>query len=388
MHGDTPFLEDALWYESLGYGVAQDWLSGRAAGLETMPAKAQPAWVMVMTVAILYYAMGGVRSVIGLLILYSALTALVPVLVYFVGRELRMPESAARRGAWLVALSPAFVFWSGSLYKEGMILLALSLTCYFTLQLQARWRLGSFAMLIVAIGALFGLRFYIAVLTTLVVGAGLLLSRERERTAAGAEGIRMPSLVRQAVIVVAFIGIVVGLGFTERAERRLMETPEGVLVEIEKTRYWLAASAGSGYLPDADISTPEVAAEFLPVGLFYFLTVPLPWQIGPLRQNLIIPETAFWLLLYPFIIVGFIRGVRVNRSGALVLGAMTVGMCVIYALLSGNIGTAYRMRSQVWLLWAPFAAWGWEVWRERQGRRLAPRIAARRQRRLGLVRPD
>jgi hypothetical protein len=77
--------------------------------------------------------------------------------------------------------------------------------------------------------------------------------------------------------------------------------------------------------------------------------------------------------LYPLIAIGVIRGLRVNWPGTVLLLATTGGMCVIYTLLSGNVGIAYRMRSQVWLLWAPFAAWGWEVWREgrrqpRQGR--------------------
>jgi len=80
----------------------------------------------------------------------------------------------------------------------------------------------------------------------------------------------------------------------------------------------------------------------------------------------VIPETAFWLLLYPMIGIGIIRGLRVNRPGTVLLLAATGGMCLVYALVSGNIGIAYRMRSQVWLLWAPFAAWGWEMLRERR----------------------
>jgi hypothetical protein len=104
------------------------------------------------------------------------------------------------------------------------------------------------------------------------------------------------------------------------------------------------------------------------LGLFYFLTVPFPWQLGAVRQNLIIPENCFWLALYPLMVVGIRRALKFNRPGTVFLLLMTAGMCVIYALLAANVGTAYRMRSQVWLLWAPFAAWGWEVWRERRRR--------------------
>jgi hypothetical protein len=385
LHSDTPLLEDAFWYEYLGYGVAQDWLSGRAGGLSTLSGHGQAVWVMVVTVAVLYYLMGGLRAIPVLLVLYSAVTAVVPVYIYYIGRELRMSERAARGAAWLVALSPAFVFWSGSLYKEGMILLVLAMAVYHTLRLQTGWSARSLAMLVLALGALFGLRSYLAAMMTIVAVAGLLVSREREGQSNAAN--RVPVLIRQGLVAVVFVALVVGLGLSQSAERRLTETREGVLVEVNKTRYWLATTAGSGYAPEADVSTPEEAAEFLPVGLFYFLTVPLPWQTGALRQSLIIPETAFWLLLFPLIALGFVRGLRLNRPATLVVLAATGGMCVIYALLSGNVGTAYRMRSQVWLLWAPFAAWGWEVWRER--RRQAgeaawkarqARLAARRQR--------
>jgi hypothetical protein len=388
LHSNTRFLEDALWYEYLGYRAADDWLSGRSAGLATLSDQGQAVWAMVVTVAALYYLMGGVRAVPVLLVLYSVVTAVVPVYTYYIGRELRMSERAARHSAWLVALSPAFVFWSGSLYKEGMILLVLAIAVYHTLRLQAGWSIRSLAMLVLAVGALFGLRVYLAAMMTIVVTAGLLLSRASEASSEAAN--RVPALVRQALVALAFVGVVVGLGLTESAERRLVETPEGVLVEVAKTRHWLAYSAGSGYAPEAEVSTPQAAAEYLPVGLFYFLTAPLPWQTGSLRQNLIIPETAFWLLLYPLIGMGFVRGLRLNRPATLVVLAATGGMCVIYGLVSGNVGIAYRMRSQVWLLWAPFAAWGWEVWRARrekmhQTRRevLKARAAARHRRIMG-----
>jgi hypothetical protein len=162
---------------------------------------------------------------------------------------------------------------------------------------------------------------------------------------------------------------------TERTEHVLFESEKGLLVDLDVRRAGSAREARSGYLQDASISTPEEASQYLPLGLFYFLTVPLPWQIGAIRQNLIIPENVFWLTLYPLIVVGIVRARKFNPSGTLFLVLMTAGMCAIYALLAANVGTAYRMRSQVWLLWAPFAAWGWEAWRER--RRTAREIPTR-----------
>jgi hypothetical protein len=168
------------------------------------------------------------------------------------------------------------------------------------------------------------------------------------------------------VVLAAFALVIMYVGVTLRADEVLLENDEGFLVELDVRRGGSATEARSGYLQEASIATPEEALRYFPLGLFYFLTVPWPWQVGAFRQNLIIPETAFWLALYPLMVVGMRRAFKSNQPGTVFLLVLTGGTCAIYALLSANVGTTYRMRSQVWLLWAPFAAWGWEVWRERR----------------------
>src|SRR5262249_35571620 len=124
----------------------------------------------------------------------------------------------------------------------------------------------------------------------------------------------------------------------------------------------------------------EEALEFLPTGLFYFLVVPLPWQLGSLRQNLAIPETACWLILYPIMLVGIRQGLRRHFQGTFLLLAIVLALCCLYALAIGNIGTAYRLRIQVWLVCAVFVGWGWHALRERySGRQQVLRQAERRQ---------
>jgi hypothetical protein len=270
----------------------------------------------------------------------------------------------ARRAAWLVALSPAFVFWSGSLYKEGLTLLLLSVAALHTLRLQARWQARSLIIVGLCIFALWGLRYYLAILLTLAAALSLFWGR----SPIARRSKMVPVFVRQATVAVVFVALIIGLGITERTERVLLESEQGLLVDLDLRRAGSAREAGSGYLQEASIATPDEASRYFPLGLFYFLTVPFPWQVGAIRQNLIIPENVFWLMLYPLIVVGIVRALKSNPSGTVFLLLMTLGMCAIYALLAANVGTAYRMRSQVWLLWAPFAAWGWEVWRERRRR--------------------
>jgi len=364
LYSDLNIVEDAGFYEEMGYEVAQDWLSGRAVDFDGLPAGVQTARLLVGGIAVFYYITGGVRALPVLLVVYSAVTALVPVYIYRLALELQASENAARRAGWLVALSPAFVFWSGSLYKEGLTLLLLSLGAYHTLRLQLGWRERSVITVMLCAFALWGVRFYLAILLALAVVLSLLWGRMPR--AGQSRGV--PVLVRQAAVMSVFAVVVISVGLAVRTENVLLESDEGVLVNLDVRRAGSAREAQSGYLQEASVASPGEALQYFPLGLLYFLTVPFPWQLGAIRQNLIIPENAFWLGLYPLIVVGISRALKANRPGTVFLLLMTGGMCVVYALLAANVGTAYRMRSQVWLLWAPFAAWGWEVWRERRRR--------------------
>jgi hypothetical protein len=361
MYAELPIVEDARFYEEMGYEVAQDWLSGKRVDFDTLPQGVQTARLLVTAIAAFYFVMGGVRALPVLLVAYSAVTALVPVYVYRFARELQAPEGVARRAGWLVALSPAFVFWSGSLYKEGLTLLLLSVAAYHTLRLQSGWRGRSVSTLALCVVALWGVRFYLAILLALAVALSLLWGRMPG--AGRSRGV--PVFVRQAAVMSVFAVVIISVALTVRTEHVLLESDEGVLVNLDVRRAGSAREATSGYLQEASVATPGEALQYFPVGFLYFLTVPFPWQLGAFRQNLIVPENAFWLGLYPLVVIGIRRALKSNRPGTVFLLLVTAGMCVIYALLAANIGTAYRMRSQVWLFWAPFAAWGWEVWRER-----------------------
>lgn len=385
---DIPLLQDALYYEEVGYSVAQEWLSGGSSQwLDTERYGGKVAWLMVATIGGLYFLLQGFRSVPLLLMLWSGLTAWVPVYAYRIGMELGAPPTVSRRAAWVVALAPAFVFWSGALYKEGLVLLILSIGVYHTLRLQRRWRASSLLAIILSVVALSGLRFYLAPLLGGAIILGLLFARNMSATKGRAVGSGVVALMRQITLALIFIGAMVSMGLADRAEESLFETDTGLLMQLDSSRRDLAA-AQSGYLPAADVSAPDEVIRFFPVGLLYFLTVPFPWQLGGLRQTLTIPETLAWVLSYPLVLVGMLRGLRVNRSATAFLVILTVAMCGVYAVLSGNVGTAYRMRTQVWLFWALFAVWGWEVWRgaRRERKRLGREVGYARVRRESVTR--
>ncbi len=329
LYADLPIVEDAQFYEEMGHEVAQDWLSGKAVDFDALPEGVQTARLLVTAIAAFYFLMGGVRALPVLLVAYSAIT--------------------------------------------------LSVAAYHTLRLQSGWKGRSVSILALCVIALWGVRSYLAILLALAVVLGLLWGRiPRTGQSRG-----VPVFVRQAAVMSVFAGVIVSVGLSVRTEQVLLESDEGVLVNLDVRRAGSAKEARSGYLQEASVATPEEALQYFPVGLLYFLTVPFPWQLGAIRQNLIIPENVFWLGLYPLMVLGIRRALKSNRPGTVFLLLMTAGMCVVYALLAANVGTAYRMRSQVWLLWAPFAAWGWEVWRERRRPARRARLARGGSRALG-----
>ncbi len=352
-----PFLQDALYYEELGAGVAHDWLNGRSSTwLEAVgPQQNQPV-LLVAVIGCFYVLTFGVRALPLLLVFCSALGAFTPVLIFRIARQIGASPSAALRSGWLVAITPAFIFWSGSLYKEGLLLLILSLAIHHALRLQANWRTQSFLILSLCFAGLAALRLYLALIMAVAMGLCLLFGRAKKHMSRA----ELPVVIRQAMVAMLFVIIMTAVYFASRAREVMPADFEALLGQIQTSRDDLSHTQ-SGYLPDANVSTTQDAARFMPLGLAYFLTVPLPWQTGSIRQNMAIPDTAVWLLLYPVILIGMAQALRRNFQGSILLIVASVGLCLFYALLVANVGSAYRLRIQIWLLWAPFLGLGWEA---------------------------
>ena len=367
-------LEDALYYEAMGASVAQDWLAGRSSlYLEWAIQNGTTGWIMVVAIACVYWVTAGIRAIPVLIAIFAAVTAYSPVLTYRITARLGGGTSAARVAAGLVTFSPCFVFWAGALYKEGLIVLLLNLAVLHTLHLMERWRWRSFVLVVFSIAVLFGLRFYLAML----LGATILACLPLATRARGGIGAASARFVTQGAIVFAILTTGVLMNVPQRLSGMIPQSESAILGRLNVVRQDLSTRAGSGFLSEVDISTRANALAFAPVGSAYFLTVPLPWQAGSLRQNAIIPETLLWILLYPLVLYGLLRTGRRHLQATILLVVFTASLSLFYGLYVGNIGTAYRMRTQVWLLWAVFAGIGWESWRLRAKHRVQHEIVQR-----------
>jgi hypothetical protein len=99
-------------------------------------------------------------------------------------------------------------------------------------------------------------------------------------------------------------------------------------------------------------------ALYLPRGLAAMTLMPYPWQSTPSHAMALAKlETVIW---YPLLLLGLV-GLSSLRRHSRVLGyAVVVGaaIAVMWALVEGNFGTAYRHRGEfVWVV-ALLAAFG------------------------------
>lgn len=352
---NLPLMEDASMYSHDAADVAQCWLRGeQSPWMDEMIRGGKSAYIMVGALAIFYCLTGGLEFLPLALTCYCLLTSVTPILAYRAARQLGATRHGSLSAAHLVAYSPAFAFWSAALYKEGLILIVLFLIIEHALRLQETFQATSVLIMAVCLLLLFGLRFYIAAILCICLPLGLAFGRGSRY-----EGEAAPALLRQGFVLVIVVLVFSLFGLSERVNRLLSVGLQENLGQMNESRRDLATT-NSGYLPEADVSEVDSALRFLPIGLAYFLTVPLPWQLGAFRQNLAIPETLFWIVVvYPVALRGIARGARVNPSGTLFLVFSALAICCFYALFIGNIGTAYRVRTQAWAILALLAGMGW-----------------------------
>ena len=310
-----PFMQDAFHYEEQGADIAQDWLAGHSSAWLTFAmGTGRMPWVLQAGIGCFYWLTGGLRIIPLLLLCYCLITSFTAVLTYKIARHVGLSRDAAMFSGYLVALSPAFAFWSGALYKEGLILVLLNLSIYQVFRLQESFRWQFIAIIAACLAGLLGLRFYIAAIMTGVVFLGLVLGRSDARA-----GESPLTLVRRIMVVACFSALLVFAGLSDSVQKIVPADTSEALATMESSRRDLANAGSSGYAQDLQLSTPEDALAYLPLGMGYFLFSPLPWQIGKLRQNLVIPETAFWIFLYPLMIRGIFVGLRKNMQASLLL---------------------------------------------------------------------
>jgi hypothetical protein len=253
-------------------------------------------------------------------------------------------ERVALRAATYSAFFPSLVLWSVLNIRDCWAVFLIVLICRQALQVQDRLSIVSLALLGLAVFALTKFRAYILFAVTLPILVSFVV-RQRAH------------LVRNAALGMLMAAAVIYADASAGRARRMRFID---FEELDRSRRWSSTAAESGFARGVDISTPEKALLFLPVGLTYFLLAPFPWTVGSLRQAITVPEMLFFYSLLPALVRGVVVLLRRHASSALMIVLLTGGITLGYAVGQGNVGTIYRHRAQVLPCLLIFAAVGVE----------------------------
>jgi hypothetical protein len=333
------FHEDAGNYEIAGLQLASAWRG------EIPPwgiHKAQNVGFFYISGAI-YYILGSYRVNVSYVnALMSTLT------VFFIYRLSSMffHKVVARRAALFNAFFPSMILWGSIALKEPLVTLLIVICLTSCIRLKSEFSVSAFLGTVLPVAALQPIRFYMVYFVCFAILAAFMLDR----------GVRFVTGVYKQILIG---GIIVALFAVSGMSDRAQEGAEYFSLErVSGFRGGMATSAQSGFSADADVSTPLRAALFLPIGMAVLLLGPFPWQFTSVRSLTAAPETIIWWFMFPAAIAGMRLAMRTRWSETSALLLFTAALTCAYSLMHGNVGTAFRLRGQIFVFLFIFAALG------------------------------
>lgn len=319
-----------------------------------------PGWGMNYLVSFVYFVLG--PSIFAAQTLCAVVGATTAPLVYFLANKIFLNKRVARFSGLAIAFFPSFIIWSSQLMKDGLIIFLLVLAILMVMRLQEKFSYVSLVILILSLFGILSLRFYIFYMVALAVTGSFLI---------GVTGTGQSMLRRSALLVIVGLGLTY-FGVLNTASADIENF--GRLDRLQSSRLDLAQSAESGYGEDIDVSTTEGALSVIPVGLAYLMFAPFPWQMTNLRQAITLPEVLLWWSLIPLMAAGIWYAVRNRLRSAFPILFFSLMLTLAYSIFQGNVGTAYRQRTQIQVFLFIFIAVGWELWREKRDDRKLERL--------------
>ncbi|CAN5285076.1 hypothetical protein BH20ACI1_BH20ACI1_05490 [soil metagenome] len=361
------FGGDALTYDLIGQRLIEVWFGNNAPMNDALAyrIKTSPSgWGM-------YYLVGAVYSINGRNLFAAqsfcaVIGAATMPLVFICALKIYNNRRVAKMSALVVALYPAFVIWSAQLLKDGLVIFLLVLAMTLVLRLQEKFNYFDVILLGLSLFGMTALRFYIFYMASLaIVGAFII----------GTSNTPKAMIKRLALLSIIGIGLAY-VGVTRNAESEVGEFAN--LERIQTSRKDLATSADSGYGKDLDVSTVGGALTAFPIGLTYLLLAPFPWEMTNLRQFITLPEVILWWTSLPFLISGLLYTIRNRLRESIPILVFALILTLAYSIFLGNVGTAYRQRTQIQVFLFMFTAVGWTLRKERKENALDAVRAKRR----------
>jgi len=348
--GDSATYDEGGWLLSMqwgGEGLLNPYYSGKVSG-----------WGFFYLIASINYVFGHNQLLAQLV--NATIGAVTVLVIYAIAKDLFDVE-VAQWSARFMAFFPQMVFWSGAIYKDPAIMLCIAVCMYAVLKLNHEFTVRYVVLFVGASLALMTLRFYVFYFVAFATMGTFVLSQRR-----GVAG----SIGSYLVLIVVFVG---AFSFAAKQETVEQQRSYFTLERLQITRSDQVMWGQSAYAPKANVSTTQGALSVLPVGLAYLLFAPFPWAVRNLRQALTVPETIVWYALMPALVRGLIFTMRTRFRPALPILVFAAALTCAYAVFQGNVGTAYRQRTQVTMFYFILMAAG--VVEKRRARQPAPPAA-------------
>jgi len=363
-HLEEFFGGDANTYDIFGQSLLQG-IHGdnyHMAKYQSFVASGAGAWGMLYLVAAIYETVG--RNLFAVQLVNASIGAATGIVVYYTAMTLFDNLRVAKLAALLVAFFPSLILWSSQALKDGLIILALAVSILATLRLMEKITVEWVLVITVSLLTLLSLRFYIFYMMTAAVAGSFII---------GMKSMSAQSFLHRFVAVAA-----IGMAFTWFGVLNYAGTQFDRFANLQQIQASRQdqAEAGSGFGKDVDISTTEGALTIIPLGIVYLLFAPFPWQFATLRQTITLPEMIVWWFSFPLLVLGMWYSIkhRLRQVSPIVL--FTTMLTLVYSIFQGNVGTAYRQRSQLLVFYFIFVAVGAIIMKERaENRRLQAQIA-------------
>jgi 4-amino-4-deoxy-L-arabinose transferase-like glycosyltransferase len=352
-HMEEFFGGDANTYDVFGQSLVEAWHGNEyhQAKYQSFIMSGATAWGMIYLVAAVYEVVG--VNMLAIQLVNAAIGAATAIVVYHAAQTLFANKRVSQFAAILVAFFPSLILWSSQALKDGLIIMALALAILATLRLMEKVTATYVVVLIGCLIALFSLRFYIFYMMCAAVAGSFFLG--------------MKSLSAQGFLQ-RFVAVgVIGLAFTWFGVLQSAGTQferYANLKSIQNSREDQAA-AGSGFMKDVDVQTTEGALTVIPMGLLYLMFAPFPWQFTTLRQSITLPEMIVWWFSFPLLVLGLWYSLKHRLRQVSPIVIFTSMLTLAYSLFQGNVGTAYRQRSQLLVFYFIFVAVGAIIMKER-----------------------
>ncbi len=351
------FGGDAQTYDGFGFRLTEIWF-GSIAGDDAYSVRAlsttTTGWGMSYLTGFIYAFTG--RNILAAQSFCGVMGAATAPMVYFCANKIYNNRRAAKTAALLIAIYPAFVIWSGQLLKDGLIIFLLVLAMTMVLQLQKKINYFAVATLVFSLFAIISLRFYIFYMAAVAVVGSFVVGTSNSSQA----------IIRRMVVL-----LLIGFGLTYAGALRNSNKDISEYTDLERIQISRGdlARSGSGFGSDLDVSTTSGAITALPIGFAYLMLAPFPWEMTNLRQAITLPEMILWWGSIPFLLSGMWYTIKNRLRNAIAVLIFSIMLTVGYSIFQGNVGTAYRQRTQIQVFLFMFTAVGWTLRQEKRENR-------------------